>query len=182
MYAFFFPKTARFFFFLNYPERSSQNFPHPSLVPSWIPSCTKPLCASSTQLQLWKLISLQHHWAHTCTPCRYHLWGMGKPVLHCQNTVMVCFQSRACGCKQAKPVWVRCTELGGKEDRHKDPQSCFVEFKSVSELQLLNLQSDRQPLACGIQLLLWDTECGDTEVWDPARNGCEVQENFLTSL
>lgn len=39
------------------------------------------------------------------------------------------------------------SRLGGKEERHKDPQSCFVWFKSVSELPLLDLQSHRHVAA-----------------------------------
>lgn len=125
---FFFQRQRDFPSFWTILRDPAKTFHTQVSCPAEFPPAQSPFVQVPPQLQLWKLISLQHHWAHTCTPCRYHLWGMGKPVLHCQNTVMVCFQSRACGCKQAKPVWVRCTELGGKEDRHKDPQSCFVEF------------------------------------------------------
>lgn len=69
---------------------------------------------------------------------------------------------------------------GGKgTESHK---AALWEFKSVSEPQLLDLQSDRQPLVCGIQLLLWDTECGDTEVWNEIQQERSVNCRRIFSL
>lgn len=150
-----------------------------SLVPSWTPSCTKLLCARSIQLQLWKLICSNTTGANTCTPCSYHLRGVGKHILDCQGTVMVHFQSRACGCKQgcAAQSWE------GRRKSTKTHKAALWQSKSVSELWLLDLQSHRQPLACGIQLLLWDKVWGHWGLKrDPARKVSELQENFLTSL
>lgn len=137
------------------------------------PSCqVHPTPALKTDL-------LQHHRANTCTPCSYHLRGVGKLILDCQGTVMVHFQSRACGCKQgcAAQSWE------GRRKSTKTHKAALWPSKSVSELWLLDLQSHRQPLACGIQLLLWDKVWGHWGLKrDPARKVSELQENFLTSL
>lgn len=128
-----------------------------------------PLCQFHPAPAL-KTDLLQHHRANICTPCRYQLRGTGKPVLGCQRAALVHLQSRACGSRR----------LGGKEERHKEPQSCFVGFKSVSELPLHDLQSHRHVAASfSLGHRVWGHRAWK---WDPERKVCQLQENFLTSL
>lgn len=124
-----------------------------------------PLCQLHPTPAL-KTDFLQHHRADTCTPHSWNLEGMGKLILSCQRTSWSTSRaehvapSRQSPSDRAAQGWER------RRRGTKTHKAALWESKSVSELWLLDLQSHRQPLACSIQLLLWDTECGDSEVWN----------------